>query len=86
MSAIAATINDEAETLQEMGTPDAISLVSGGADNLRSLLKVWGYSIEQADIFGKQVELHAAETLYDLQFPTNGDGFAILASRLELVA
>ena len=62
-----------------------LQLVMHGID-LRSLLKVWGYSIEQADIFGKQVELHAAETLYDLQFPTNGDGFAILASRLELVA
>lgn len=74
------------ETLREMGITDAIALVSGGADNLRSLLKVRGYSKEQADIFGKQIEMHAAETLYDLQFPDDSDAFSELAGRLEIAA
>jgi hypothetical protein len=70
-----------AETAEELGF-DAIALVSGGADNLRAMLKVWGFSREQADIFGKQVELHAAETLYTLDWPDVG----ALADRLELAA
>jgi hypothetical protein len=74
------------ETLLEMGVTDPIALVSGGADNLRSMLKVWGFTIEQADIFGKQVELHAAESLYELNFPVEGDSFSALAARLEMAA
>lgn len=74
------------ETLREMGITDAIALVSGGADNLRSLLKVRGYSKEQADIFGKQVEMHAADTLYDLQFPDDDDVFTALVGRLGIAA
>ena len=74
------------ETLSEMGIADAIALVSGGADNLRSLLKVRGYSKDEADIFGKQVEMHAADTLYELQFPDDNDVFSALVGRLGLAA
>lgn len=74
------------ETLKEMGLSNTIALVSGGADNLRSLLKVWGYSKEQADLFGQTIEVHAARTLYDLDFPEVGDQFAYLVEQLEMAA
>lgn len=70
------------ETLKELGISNSLALVVGGADNLRSLLKVWGYTKEQADLFGEVVEVHAAKTLYDLDFPE----VDALAEQLEMAA
>lgn len=75
-----------AETLKEMGLSNTMALVTGGADNLRSLLKVWGYGKEQGDIFGQTIEVHAARTLFDLEFPEAGDQFAFLVQQLEMAA
>lgn len=55
--------------VKEMGFTNALSLVSGGADNLRSLLKVKGYSDESAQALGDMVEMLAANTLYHVEFP-----------------
>lgn len=71
-----------AETLHELGVMNTMALVTGGADNLRSLLRVWGHSKEQADIFGEAVEVAAARTLFDLEFP-NVD---LLAQQLGMAA
>lgn len=70
------------ETLKELGISHSLALVSGGADNLRSLLKVWGYAKEQADLFGEVVEVHAARTLFELDFPE----VDALADQLEIAA
>jgi hypothetical protein len=71
------------ETLRELGVSNTLGLVTGGADNLRSLLKVWGYSKDQADLFGEVVEVHAARTLYGLDFPDVDEHFASLVAQLE---
>lgn len=77
---VAAVIGSE--TLNELGVSQSLALVSGGADNLRSLLRVWGYTREEADLFGEVVEVHAARTLYELDFPEVGT----LADQLEIAA
>lgn len=74
------------ETLQELGMRNTMALISGGADNLRSLLKVWGYGKEQGDLFAEVVEVHAARTLYELEFPEIDESFSALAVQLEMVA
>lgn len=58
------------EIVKEMGFKSTLALVAGGADNLRSLLSVWGHSKEQADIMAEMVEMHAARTLFDPGFPS----------------
>lgn len=55
--------------VKEMGFANPLALVSGGADNLRSLLKVKGYSDESAQALGDMVEMLAANTLYHVEFP-----------------
>jgi len=55
--------------LKEMGLSNALALVAGGADNLRSLLKVKGYSDESANAVGEMIEVLAARTLYNVEFP-----------------
>lgn len=74
------------ETLKELGVSNSLALVSGGADNLRSLLKVWGYSKEEADLFGEVVEVHAARTLYEIDFPDIDEHFAAITKQLEFAA
>ena len=44
-SDVAASLGETA--VSEMGLGSAMTLVSGGADNLRSLLTVWGYADTQ---------------------------------------
>ena len=56
-------------TLKEMGLSNTLSLVAGGADNLRSLLIVKGYSLASADAVGEMVEVLAARTLFESKFP-----------------
>lgn len=74
------------ETLKELGISNTMALVSGGGDNLRSLLKVWGYTREQADLFAEVVEVNAARTLYELEFPDINEHFSALAEQLMVAA
>lgn len=74
------------DTLKEMGLANAIWLVDGGADNLRSLLNAWGYAQAQAELFAEAVEAQAASTLYDIDFPTVDASFSALANQLEMAA
>jgi hypothetical protein len=55
--------------LKEMGLSNALALVAGGADNLRSLLTVKGYSDESVGVLGELVEVLAARTLFEAAFP-----------------
>lgn len=72
-----------AETLKRMGLSNSLALVEGGADNLRSLLRAWGYSTEQADLFGEIVEVHASRTLLERDFPKLPEHFAFLSEQIE---
>jgi hypothetical protein len=72
------------ETLKEMGLANSIWLVTGGADNLRSLLAARGYHKEQADLFGQAVEAQAAFTLYEIEFPDVD--FSALVEQFEVAA
>lgn len=81
---VAAFVGQEA--LKEVGCANAYALVLGGADNLRSLLRVWGYPKEQADLFCEVVEVQAARTLFELEFPSMDERFAALAEQLEFAA
>lgn len=63
----AATLGMDA--LKKMGLSNTLALVSGGADNLRSLLVAKGYSQEQADLFAEIIEVHAARTLMEESLP-----------------
>lgn len=56
-------------TLKGMGLSSAMALVEGGADNLRSLLLIKGYSAESAHSMGELIEMLAARTLYHEEFP-----------------
>lgn len=55
--------------LKEIGLSNSLALVTGGADNLRSLLRVKGYPEDQVLALGEMVEFFAASTLYDPGFP-----------------
>ena len=55
--------------VKEMGFTNPLALVSGGADNLRLLLKVKGYSDESAQALGDMVEMFASNTLFHVEFP-----------------
>ena len=55
--------------LKEMGFTNTFVLVSGGADNLRSLLRVKGCSEESANSLAEMVEVLAANTLLSAAFP-----------------
>lgn len=55
--------------LKEIGLVSALALVEGGADNLRSLLLVKGYPVKATEAMGELVEMLAARTLYDHEFP-----------------
>lgn len=83
-SDVAASIGKE--LVKEIGLGNSVALVSGGADNLRSLLSVWGYTKEQSDIFAEFVEMHAASTLFTPGFPELDKHLADLASGLEVAA
>lgn len=55
--------------LKEIGLSSSMALVEGGADNLRSLLLVKGYSVDSTTELGELVEMLAGRTLYDEKFP-----------------
>lgn len=74
------------ELVKAMGLGGSMQLVSGGADNLRSLLTVWGYGDNQANLFAEIVEAHAANTLFQPGFPTFSAQLATLAGSLEEAA
>jgi hypothetical protein len=74
------------ELVKEMGIGGAVALVSGGADNLRSLLCVWGYSSEQANLFAEVVEMHAGRTLFEPGFPKLNDEQLAPLQGLEIAA
>jgi hypothetical protein len=74
------------DLVKTMGFGGAMTLVSGGADNLRSLLTVWGYARAQADLFAEVVEMHAANTLFQPGFPVLNEHLASLATGLEEAA
>jgi hypothetical protein len=74
------------ELVKTMGLGGSVQLVAGGADNLRSLLAVWGYGLEQADLFAEIVEAHAANTLFQAGFPVFSAQLATLAGSLEEAA
>lgn len=57
------------DTVKEMGFKNTIALVAGGADNLRSLLRVKGYPEETVSSVGEMVEMLAARTLFEVEFP-----------------
>lgn len=57
------------KVLKQMGFTNPLALVSGGADNFRSLLKVKGYSEEAAQAVCDMVEMFAANTLFLAEFP-----------------
>lgn len=44
---------------------EPMTLVRGGADTLRGLLKAWGYSDAQSEALAEMVEIYAARTLFD---------------------
>lgn len=79
-SSIAASLGPD--VLKRLGLSNHLGLVSGGADNLRSLLRACGYTDEQAELFGEIVEVHAAKTLFEEEFPEVPMQIAAL-SRLE---
>lgn len=66
-SQLAPTLGQTA--LKEIGLSSALALVEGGADNMRSLLQVKGYFEVSANALGEMVEMYAANTLYDGEFP-----------------
>ncbi|GIV03714.1 MAG: hypothetical protein KatS3mg015_2544 [Fimbriimonadales bacterium] len=72
------------EAVRRMGFANTVALVQGGADNLRSLLRVWGYSADQADLFGEVIEVKAAGTLFSPSTFTDND-LSELALQLERV-
>lgn len=74
------------QLVKEMGLGSAIVLVTGGADNLRSLLEVWGYTKEQANIFAELVEMHAANTLFEPGFPSLSEHLVLMSHGLEEAA
>jgi len=74
------------ELVKTMGLGGSIALVSGGADNLRSLLGVWGYGKDSANIFAEMVEAHAGNSLFQPGFPEFSDQLASLAGTLEEAA
>jgi hypothetical protein len=74
------------ELVKSMGFTSSVALVSGGADQLRSLLCVWGHSKEQADIFAQGVEMHAAHMLFEPGFPTMDGHLQSLANGLGVAA
>lgn len=82
-SDVAASLGED--VVKEMGIGGAMVLVSGGADNLRSLLCVWGHTRQQADIFAEVVEMRAASTLFEPGFPKLDDHLNSIVSDLELV-
>lgn len=55
--------------LKEIGLSNSLALVTGGADNLRSLLRVKGYPEQMVLTIGEMVEFFAATTLFDSGFP-----------------
>ncbi len=81
---IAASLGEQ--LVKEMGLGGSIALVSGGADNLRSLLGVWGYGSEAGNIFAEMVEAHAGNTLFQPGFPQFSAQLATLAGSLEEAA
>jgi hypothetical protein len=74
------------ELVKTMGLGGSIALVSGGADNLRSLLGVWGYGGEAANLFAEMVEAHAGNTLFQPGFPQFSEQLATLAGSFEEAA
>ena len=58
-----------AEALKEIGLSNSLALVEGGADNMRALLKVKGYFDVSANALGEMVEMFAANTLFEREFP-----------------
>ena len=48
---------------------NALLLVAGGTDNLRSLLTVKGYSEDAVRALGDSIEVFAAKTLFESGFP-----------------
>lgn len=49
--------------LEQLECPDPRVLVAGGADSLKAMLVVWGYTPDDAATVCSTVELHAARTL-----------------------
>lgn len=57
------------DRLSEIGLSNTLALVAGGADNLRSLLMVKGYTDASASTLAEMIEALAATTLYQSEFP-----------------
>jgi hypothetical protein len=58
---VAATLGQDG--LKQLGAPEPIDLVAGGADVLRHLLVNWGYPDAEATRLAGMLEVHAARTL-----------------------
>ena len=65
---------------------DAIRLVSGGADGLRTLLLEWGFDDVQSSSLCQMVEVYAAKTLYDREHPALPSGFIAQIERAKEVS
>ena len=68
------------ESVKQMGI-EPRWLVHGGADELREMLSIWGYTDTQAHAVCEMVEAFAARTLFDARQPQLPSGFA---AHLEL--
>jgi hypothetical protein len=71
------------EGLKRLGAPDPLDLVSGGADDFRSLLCAWGISDREATALAGMVESYAARTIMETNPPAIPSTLAAHVQTLE---
>jgi hypothetical protein len=80
---VASAVGDA--TLRELGLDPRV-LVSGGTDELNTLLSAWGYSTPQVDAFCEMIEHYAARTLCEETADLPAAAETRIAQMKELVA
>ncbi len=66
--------------------PDATSLVRGGSDGFKDLLREQGMAEEQAGALCQQLEVYAAKTLYEPKCPNLPSGFVASVNKAQEVS
>jgi hypothetical protein len=74
------------EGLKEIGAPEPLKLVAGGADAFKTILNDWGFGNNQSAALAEMVEVYAARTLYDEKPSPLSSGFVAHVDRIQEIS